>query len=97
MDMVFKRYSCPFSLFNSLIHTSSFSSFIDDLIETMNEEQIYEVWLYKVIDREFVDFKEEAMKQLESVRQAQIVPKNRPENVFKDAMNVLNTIKPERG
>lgn len=63
----------------------------------MNEEQIYEVWLYKVIDREFVDFKEEAMKQLESVRQAQIVPKNRPENVFKDAMNVLNTIKPERG
>lgn len=57
MDLIFKRYSSPFLLLNTLIENNQFIEFIDDLIDITNEEKVYELWLYKINDKEYHQFR----------------------------------------
>lgn len=95
MDMVFKRYSCPFTLFNNLIRTKKLSSFIDNLIEEVNEEKIYELWLNKVYDKEYSDFRKQVMNSMEFHKHAQNAPKISTETILEDANSVLDMITPQ--
>lgn len=56
MDLIFKRYSSPFSLLNELIENDMLSDFIDTLLEKYNEDIEMNVWLHKVYDKSFNEF-----------------------------------------
>ena len=56
MDLIFKRYSSPFSLLDELIENDMLSDFIDTLLEKYNEDIEMNVWLHKVHDRSFNEF-----------------------------------------
>lgn len=56
MDLIFKRYSSPFSLFDELIENDMLSDFIDTLIEKNNEDLELKIWLHKVYDKSFSEF-----------------------------------------
>ena len=57
--MVFKRYSSPFSLFDELIESNQFNDFIVTLNTKYIEELEYELWLHKVYDKSFEEFKKD--------------------------------------
>ena len=57
--MVFKRYSSPFSLFDELIESNQFNDFIVTLNTKYIEDLEYELWLHKVYDKSFEEFKKD--------------------------------------
>lgn len=57
--MVFKRYSNPFSLFDELIESNQFNDFIMTLNTKYIEDLEYELWLHKVYDKSFEEFKKD--------------------------------------
>ena len=59
MDLIFKRYSNPFSLIDPLIETNQFSDFIDTFNEKVVEDMEFDYWLHKVYDKSFNDFKKQ--------------------------------------
>jgi len=56
---VFKRYSNPFSLFDELIESNQFNDFIMTLNTKYIEDLEYELWLHKVYDKSFEEFKKD--------------------------------------
>ena len=58
-DLVFKRYSNPFSLFDELIESNQFNDFIMTLNTKYIEDLEYELWLHKVYDKSFEEFKKD--------------------------------------
>lgn len=57
MDLIFKRYSSPYLFLDELITNNMFSNFIDEFIETQNNEMLWEFFLHKVYDKNFEEFK----------------------------------------
>ena len=57
--MVFKRYSSPFSLFDELIESNQFNDFIVTLNTKYIEDLEYDLWLHKVYDKSFEEFKKD--------------------------------------
>ena len=57
--MVFKRYSNPFSLFDELIESNQFNDFIMTLNTKYIEDLEYDLWLHKVYDKSFEEFKKD--------------------------------------
>ena len=56
---MFKRYSNPFSLFDELIESNQFNDFIVTLNTKYIEDLEYELWLHKVYDKSFEEFKKD--------------------------------------
>lgn len=92
MDLVYQRYSNPLTLFDSLIENMMFSSHID----TLNEKAIFDfefkVWLHKIDDKSFNDWRDE----LHSTANARSDKMNENElktTVLKSS-NILNSFEP---
>ena len=87
--MLFKRYASPFLLIDGMLETGRFLDFVDKFIDTQNEERMYELWLHKVYDKSYADFK------------AQIVSSNTPaapvdlETTLRESESILNSFIPE--
>ena len=68
MDLLFKRYASPFILIDNLILTNSSRSFIDDLIDFINEEKEeqvqWEFFLHKVFDKSWKEFCDEVSEPI---------------------------------
>lgn len=62
MDLLFQRYASPFSLLNHYIGLGRFEYFVNKFIETINSEKeekcTWEIYLHKVFDKSFKEFKE---------------------------------------
>lgn len=58
MDLLFKRYASPFLLFDELIVNNQSFDFIQDLLNEIQEESYYKLWLYKGFDKDYGEFKE---------------------------------------
>lgn len=58
LDVVFKRYSNPLILFDGLIETNQFADFVDTIKTKYTEDLEYELWLHKVYNKSFDEFKE---------------------------------------
>lgn len=56
---MFKRYSNPFSLFDELIESNQFNDFIITLNTKYIEDLEYDLWLHKVYDKSFEEFKKD--------------------------------------
>ncbi|MBO5957548.1 MAG: hypothetical protein J6Q39_08335 [Bacteroidales bacterium] len=92
MDLLFKRYASPFLILNGYIQTCRFCEFIDNFAEAVQETDRYEMYLHKVWDKSYSEFKEDI----------QTTQKNRHmsnigfETTIKNSMNILNNFNPEQ-
>lgn len=59
MDLLFSKYASPFILLDGLILTSSLTSFIDDFIGFVSDKIQWELFLHKVFDKTWSEFKSE--------------------------------------
>lgn len=83
MDLIFRRYSNPFSLIDPLIEYNRFSDFIDTINEKVVEDMEFDYWLHKVYDKSFAEFK----KQINEV-----VEVNMNEDEIKATLNKSNAM-----
>lgn len=89
MDSLFKRYASPFSLLDQYIRQGRLLEFIDEFIKTHNEDKLYELWLHKVPDKTFVEFKEE----VEEEQQQEFKP-GQLETTIKTSKSLLDNFNP---
>lgn len=59
MDLLFSKYASPFILLDGLILTGSLSPFIDDFIGFVTDKIQWELFLHKVFDKTWSEFKSE--------------------------------------
>lgn len=87
MDLLFKRYADPFCLLDGMIRTKRFFEFVLKLIEIHNNEKLYDLWLHKVIDKSFEEFKEACSVQ--PMSESEI------ETTVLESEEILNSFVPE--
>lgn len=93
MDLLFKRYANPFLLLDNLISSSRFVEFIDEIIKLHNEEQIYDVWVRRVFDKTFEEFKQ----QVQEANEVSETDHQDVETTIQESINILNNFNPEKG
>lgn len=57
--MLFERYANPFVLLDEYVSSGALCEFVVKFIDDYNERKLYEVWLNKMIDKSFDEFKAE--------------------------------------
>lgn len=97
MDLLYQRYASPFSFMDGMIHTGRFDEFVDEFIKTINQEKEtdveWDIYLHKVWDKSFKEFREEIKinKENQSMSAKQI------ETTVQHTMDILNNYNPEKG
>lgn len=84
MDLLFSRYASPFLLLDNYIQTGRFLEFVLKLIDINNDEKIYDVWIHKVYDQSYEDFKESINSKNEKMDECKI------ETTINESRNILN-------
>lgn len=79
-------------LLDEFLANSELSNFIDELIILNNEEEIYKLWLHKVYDKSFKDFKEQVLNSSKAVNESKV--ENVTETITQ-SMKILESYKPE--
>lgn len=90
MDLLFKRYASPFLLIDNLITTKRFLEFVLEFVNIANDADIYDVWLHRVYDKNYPEFKEEVLRNSEIIN----VENQDIETTINESMNTLNNFKP---
>ena len=91
--MVFKRYSSPFSLFDELIESNQFNDFIVTLNTKYIEDLEYELWLHKVYDKSFEEFKKDISISRDA--QAGYMDEEDVKATVKKSNEILSNFKPQ--
>ena len=91
--MVFKRYSSPFSLFDELIESNQFNDFIVTLNTKYIEDLEYDLWLHKVYDKSFEEFKKDISISRDA--QAGYMDEEDVKATVKKANEILSNFKPQ--
>lgn len=73
MDLLFSRYANPFLLLDSVLMSRGLSDFIIDFWELHDEEVTWQVWLHKVHDKSFDDFKQSLTRSHTSKEQLETI------------------------
>lgn len=94
MDLVFKRYSSPFLLLDSLIENSKFLEFIVELLNDYQEEQLYEFWLHKVHDKSYEEFKKGVESEKEKNEAPEELNDERVTEIIQESYAIINNFKP---
>ena len=84
MDLLFSRYASPFLLLDNYIQTSRFLEFVLKLIDINNDEKIYDVWIHKVYDQSYEDFKESINSKNEGMDEGKL------ETTINESKDILN-------
>lgn len=95
MDLLYQRYASPFSFIDGMIETGRFSEFVDNFVDTSNQEKQekynWEFFLHKVFDKSYTEFEESIKVNAET----QNMPIETIETTIQDSMNILNNFKPK--
>lgn len=62
MDLLFEKMANPFVLIDELLLNGDFFDWVLEFVNEENERQIWEVWLHKVFDKSFADFRNSVMQ-----------------------------------
>lgn len=93
MDTLFSKYACPFDFMDGMIQTGRFSEFVKEFIELDNskreEEQTWQVYLHKVFDKSYNEFRESLKSTGETMSESEIG------TTVKDSKNILANFIPE--
>lgn len=92
MDLLSRRYASPFLILNCYIQTKRFCEFIDEFAEAVQESNRYELYLHKVWDRSYLEFKED----VQTTQQNRHLSEGGFETTIKHSMNILNNFNPEQ-
>lgn len=89
MDLLFQRYASPFLLYDELIVNHQAFDYTKSLLDEINEDKIYDLWLHKGYDKSYADFKKMCM-----------TPKSHREKVdvnriLTNSMEVMGEITPQ--
>lgn len=57
VDSLYSKYASPQFLIDELISNCDFFEWVIEFINAENDRQAWEVWLHKVFDKSFEDFK----------------------------------------
>ena len=87
MDLLFSKYASPYLLLDQVIEEKRLMEFIYMLYETKQEKELTDIWLHKVFDKNYIDFKEG------------LKPRIKPSNnslkaTIKKSYNMLNKFSP---
>lgn len=93
MDLLFTRYASPFLLMDGMIQNGMFCEFIYRVVKAKREADEWEVYLHKVWDKSFSEFRDEVRLN----ERHQHMPADQMENTIKHSMNILNNFNPEKG
>lgn len=94
MDLLFKRYASPFLLVDPYIRTHRFTEFITEFLELREEDLMWEIWLHKIEDKSFEEFKE----SVKGIAKNQEFTKEQIETTINDSAAMLNNFNPnEKG
>ncbi len=92
MDLLFTRYASPFLFMDEMIQNAMFCKFITKLVKAKHEADEWEVYLHKVWNKSFSEFKEEIRLN----RQHQNMDMSQMENIIKGSANILKNFNPEK-
>ena len=62
MDLLFKRYANPYLFLDEIIGQKRFTEFILSFFEMKREDELIDVWLHKVHNKSYVEFKNSVTK-----------------------------------
>jgi len=93
MDLLFTKYASPFSFMDAMIQNSKFCEFITKVVKAKHEADEWEIYLHKVWDKSFGDFK----KEIQLNQQHQHMSTSQMENTIHGSMDILNRFNPEGG
>lgn len=57
MDLLFKRYANPYLFLDEIIEQQRFTEFIITFLEQKREDELIDVWLHKVHNKSYLEFK----------------------------------------
>ena len=84
MDFLCKRYGgSPFFILDRYLEQHRLSEFIYEVWSIHNEEEIFDIWLHKVDDKSYQDFRD-------SLIPPKPVDKEEVAKTIEDSMNILN-------
>ena len=92
MDLLFQRYASPFIFIDGMIQSMQFDEFVCDFAEAKRETDEWQVYLHKVWDKSFTEFKE----MLKVSRDNQRMTETEIETTISHTMNILNKLNPEK-
>lgn len=58
MDLLATRYANPYFLLEEMISAGRLEEFVHEVNEIKNEERLWEVWLHRVFDKPYNEWKE---------------------------------------
>jgi len=89
MDLCCQRYggASPF-LLDGYIASGRFCEFVEEICEFDNDTKMWELYLHKVFDKSFTEFKD-PLKPIEPMSKAKL------EATITDSKNILDGLKPE--
>ena len=93
MDLLFKRYASPFLILNGYIQTGRFCEFIFHFSKAVQESDEWEIYLHKVWDKSYADFKE----SIDTAQRNRNMSNSDFETTIKNSMNILNNFNPNQG
>lgn len=88
--MLFQKYASPFSLLDVLISNCNFYEWLTEFVDSENERQINEIWLHKVWDMSFEDFRNSVLNNGETSDKEVI-------EIINSSRKTLNNFIPNRG
>ena len=94
MDMMYHRYSCPFSFVDKMIENGRFQEFVVELANTIRKEreekQNWEFFLHKVWEGSYQDF----ISDVENNKKNLTMTKQTIETTVNHSLNILNNFNP---
>ena len=91
MDLLFRRYADPFLFLNGYIQTGRFSEFIFEFADAVQETDEWEIYLHKVWDKSYSEFKE----SIDTAQKNRNMSDHDFETTLQNSMNILNNFNPE--
>lgn len=96
MDLLFKRYASPFLLLDVTIENGRFMAFLNELIATVNEEKIYDLWMHRVFNKGYEEFKKSVMKRSSVRAKPTTTNKEDIQKIVKNSFETLNNFNPKK-
>lgn len=100
MDLLFREYTSPFILLDNLIISLKFNEWIDRFLESHKEKIQWELWLHKVLDKTWNDYKQDCDSEEDARRNLQLqlnMSEFELETTVKASFEIINGFNPERG
>lgn len=89
MDLLFSKYASPYSFMDDLISNGDFFDWVVEFVNAENEKQIWEMWLHKVFDKSFEEFRKSVLKT-----QSDYVSDEQIETTISNSKEMLNNFIP---